>query len=96
MAKRIRSRSPPLRVCISSIPLCTLLKGDFILDGDKNERMRQARIDAGLSQQQLADAVGATRQTIGLIEANRYNPSLKLCTAICKTLGKTLDDLFWE
>ncbi len=62
----------------------------------KNERMRQARITVELSQQELADAVGATRQTIGLIEAGRYNPSLKLCTAICKTLGKTLNDLFWE
>lgn len=62
----------------------------------KNERLKAARIAAGLSQQGLADAVGATRQTIGLIEAGRYNPSLKLCTAICKTLGKTLDDLFWE
>lgn len=62
----------------------------------KNEQMKKARIEAGLSQQQLADAVGATRQTIGLIEAGRYNPSLKLCTAICKTLGKTLNDLFWE
>ena len=58
--------------------------------------MKAARTAAGLSQQQLADAVGATRQTIGLIEAGRYNPSLKLCTAICKVLGRTLDDLFWE
>ena len=70
---------------------CILSKAVFLLENGKNERM-----DAGLSQQQLADAVGATRQTIGLIEAGRYNPSLKLCTAICKTLGKTLDDLFWE
>lgn len=61
----------------------------------KNVRMRMARIERGLSQQELADCVGATRQTIGLIEAGDYNPSLKLCTAICKTLGKTLDDLFW-
>lgn len=66
------------------------------MEGEKNERMRAARTDRGLSQQELADAVGATRQTIGLIEAGRYNPSLKLCTAICKTLDKTLDDLFWE
>ena len=66
------------------------------MEGAKNDRMRQARIAAELSQQELADAVGATRQTIGLIEAGRYNPSLKLCTAICKTLGKTLNDLFWE
>ena len=66
------------------------------MEGAKNERMRQARIAAELSQQELADAVGATRQTIGLIETGRYDPSLKLCTAICKTLGKTLNDLFWE
>ncbi len=66
------------------------------MDGIKNDRLREARMRCGLSQQQLADAVGATRQTIGLIEAGRYNPSLKLCTAICKTLGTTLDDLFWE
>lgn len=75
---------------------CIISKAVFLLENGKNERMKQARIDAGLSQQQLADAVGATRQTIGLIEAGRYNPSLKLCTAICKTLGKTLDNLFWE
>ncbi len=66
------------------------------MEGEKNERMRAARIDRGLSQQGLADAVNATRQTIGLIEAGRYNPSLKLCVAICRALGKTLDDLFWE
>lgn len=66
------------------------------MEDEKNERMRAARTDCGLSQQELADAVGATRQTIGLIEAGRYNPSLRLCTAICKTLGKTLDELFWE
>ena len=64
--------------------------------GKKNLRMKVARIETDLSQAQLAAAVGATRQTIGLIEAGDYNPSLKLCTAICKTLGKTLNDLFWE
>ncbi len=67
-----------------------------MLDAPKNDRMKAARMELGLSQQQLADAVAATRQTIGLIEAGRYNPSLRLCTAICKVLGKTLDDLFWE
>lgn len=66
------------------------------MEDRKNIRMQRARKEAGLSQQQLADAVDATRQTIGLIEAGKYNPSLRLCTAICKTLEKTLDDLFWE
>uniref|UniRef100_UPI0026F3B6C1 helix-turn-helix transcriptional regulator n=1 Tax=uncultured Adlercreutzia sp. TaxID=875803 RepID=UPI0026F3B6C1 len=62
----------------------------------KNLRLKTARMEAGLSQTDLAERVGATRQTIGLIEAGRYNPTLKLCTAICKALGKTLNDLFWE
>lgn len=65
-------------------------------EDEKNTRMRDARIARGLSQQELAALVGATRQTIGLIEAGRYNPSLKLCTAICKALDKTLNDLFWK
>ena len=66
------------------------------MEGKKNERLKAARMACGLSQQELADAVGATRQTIGLMEAGRYNPSLKLCTAMCRALGKTLNDLFWE
>lgn len=65
-------------------------------EDEKYTRMRDARIACGLSQQELAALVGATRQTIGLIEAGRYNPSLKLCTAICKALDKTLNDLFWK
>lgn len=62
----------------------------------KNKRIKIARIEKDLSQEQLADLVGATRQTIGMIEAGKFNPSLQLCIAICKALGKTLDDLFWE
>ena len=61
----------------------------------KNKRMKIARIEKDLSQEQLAELLGVTRQTIGLIEAGSYNPSLKLCVAICKALGKTLDELFW-
>jgi putative transcriptional regulator len=49
-----------------------------------------------MSQEQLADKVGVTRQTIGLIESGNYNPTLKLCVSICKALNKTLNDLFWE
>jgi putative transcriptional regulator len=58
--------------------------------------MRVARVQRDLSQEQLAQAVGATRQTIGMIESGNYNPSLKLCTAICRELKMTLNDLFWE
>lgn len=62
----------------------------------KNKRLKIARIERDISQEQLADEIGVTRQTIGLIEGGKYNPSLKLCIAICKVLGKTLDELFWE
>ena len=61
----------------------------------RNERMRQARQDAGLSQEELARRIGASRQTVNLIERGDYNPSLHLCISICQTLGKTLDELFW-
>ncbi|MCI8857271.1 MAG: helix-turn-helix transcriptional regulator [Clostridiaceae bacterium] len=62
----------------------------------KNKKLKLARTEHDLSQAQLAEAVGVTRQTIGLIEAGGYNPTLKLCIQICKVLGKTLDELFWE
>lgn len=62
----------------------------------KNLKMKFARIEKDISQIELARRVGVTRQTIGMIEAGDYNPTLKLCIAICKELGKTLDDLFWE
>ncbi|OLS38322.1 transcriptional regulator [Alkalihalophilus pseudofirmus] len=62
----------------------------------KNVRLKIARTEHELSQAELAKKVGVTRQTIGLIEAGKYNPTLQLCLAICKTLNKTLDELFWE
>ena len=61
----------------------------------RHERMRQARQDAGLSQEELARRIGASRQTVNMIERGDYNPSLHLCISICQTLGKTLDELFW-
>lgn len=62
----------------------------------KNKKMKIARIECDMNQEDLAKAVGVTRQTIGLIEAGNYNPTLNLCIAICQVLGKTLNDLFWE
>lgn len=61
----------------------------------ENLKLKIARVEKGLSQQELGDLVGATRQTIGLIEKGKYNPSLNLCVNIAKTLNKTLNDLFW-
>ncbi|KUO51103.1 MAG: Cro/Cl family transcriptional regulator [Desulfitibacter sp. BRH_c19] len=62
----------------------------------KNIKLKLARVEKDLSQEQLAENVNVTRQTIGLIEAGKYNPTLKLCIAICKELNKTLNDIFWE
>ena len=62
----------------------------------KNLKLKSARAALDLSQQELADKVGVSRQTINAIEKGDYNPTVKLCVAICKVLGKTLDELFWE
>lgn len=62
----------------------------------KNYAMKQARAEAGFSQQELADRLGVSRQTINAIEKGDYNPTIKLCIGICRVLGRTLNDLFWE
>lgn len=61
----------------------------------KNLKLKSARAAMDLSQQQLAEAVGVSRQTINAIEMGDYNPSINLCIAICRVLNKTLNDLFW-
>lgn len=60
-----------------------------------DNRVKLARVEKGLTQEELADLAGVTRQTIGLIEAGKYNPTLKLCLAISQITGKGLDELFW-
>ena len=62
----------------------------------KNLKLKSACAALDMSQQALADAVGVSRQTINSIEKGDYNPTIKLCISICKVLGKTLDELFWE
>lgn len=62
----------------------------------KNLRIKSARAAKDMTQKDLADAVGVARQTMNAIEKGDYNPSINLCIAICKALGKTLDELFWE
>jgi putative transcriptional regulator len=62
----------------------------------KNLRLKSARAAKDMSQKDIADAVGVTRQTVNAIENGDYNPSINLCIAICKVLGKTLNDIFWE
>ena len=62
----------------------------------KNLRLKSARAAKDLSQEELAQAVGVSRQTISAIEKGDYNPTIRLCLSICKVLDRTLDELFWE
>lgn len=62
----------------------------------KNLKLKAARAGLDLSQQELAEKVGVSRQTISAIEKGDYNPTINLCIAICRVLGKTLDELFWK
>jgi putative transcriptional regulator len=62
----------------------------------KNLKLKSARAALDYSQQDLADKVGVSRQTINAIEKGDYNPTINLCRSICKVLGKTLDEIFWE
>lgn len=62
----------------------------------KNLKLKAARAEKDMTQAALGEAVGVSRQTINAIEKGEYNPTINLCRAICKALGKTLDDLFWE
>ena len=66
------------------------------VDSLRNVKLKMVRVEKDLSQEELANMVGVTRQTIGLIEAGKYNPSLNLCLEICWATGKTLDELFWR
>ncbi len=62
----------------------------------KNLKMKSARAAKDLSQEELANLTGVSRQTINQIEKGEFNPSIKLCKEICKALDKTLDELFWD
>ena len=62
----------------------------------KNLSVKVARVQKDMTQKELAAAVGVSRQTINAIEQGEYNPTIKLCRTICRVLGKTLDELFWE
>lgn len=62
----------------------------------KNLKLKSARAALDLSQQELAERAGVSRQTISAIEKGDYNPTINLCRTICRILGKTLDELFWE
>lgn len=62
----------------------------------KNLKIKVARVEKDMTQKDLAEAVGVTRQTMNAIEKGDYNPTIKVCISICRVLGKSLDELFWE
>lgn len=62
----------------------------------KNLKLKAARAAHDMSQAQLAEAVGVSRQTIIAKEKGDYNPTINLCIEICKVLDVTLNDLFWN
>ena len=62
----------------------------------KNHKLKSGRSGCDMSQDELAKAVGVSRQTINAVEKGDYNPTINLCISICKALNKTLDELFWE
>ncbi len=61
-----------------------------------NTHIRLARLEKGMTQKELAQAVGISRQTMNAIEQGDYNPTIRLCRAICRCLGRSLDELFGE
>ena len=58
-------------------------------------RLKVARAERGLSQEDLANLVGVTRQTISAIETRQYNPSALLAFQLAETLNKPIDELFF-
>ena len=82
-------------LCNVYIAFCHYITFEVIAMKNKVSKVKLARVQSDLTQAQLAEKAGVTRQTIGLIEAGKFNPSLRLCLAIARALNKTLDDLFW-
>ncbi|MBR6754653.1 MAG: helix-turn-helix transcriptional regulator [Clostridia bacterium] len=58
-------------------------------------RLKEYRTEARLSQQQLADMVGVSRNTISSIETGQFNPTAKLALILCIALDKKFEDLFY-
>lgn len=58
-------------------------------------RLKEARTEKGLSQAQLAEMVGVSRNTISSIETGQFNPTAKLALVLCIALGKKFEELFY-
>ena len=58
-------------------------------------RLRASRAEKGLSQTQLAELVGVSRQTISSIETGQFNPTAKLALILCVALDRKFEELFY-
>lgn len=59
-------------------------------------RVKEFRKELGISQLELAKDIGVSRQTINMIENDKYNPTLELCLNLARSLRTDLNSLFWE
>lgn len=89
----MQSISDKMQSILDIVPLICYIP---FMDQPPRMKLKLARIEKNFTQQELADQVEVTRQTIGLIEKGNYNPTLNLCIKIARALDRTLDQLFWE
>ena len=89
------ARLPKSRIYLTSVQIYGILKVGVVYIA-RNIKIKVARAELDMTQKALAEAVGISRQTMNAIEQGDYNPTIKLCRAICRVLGKTLDELFGE
>jgi putative transcriptional regulator len=80
---------------LTSMPYITIKGNDLMANQTLGNRLKVARAEAGLSQEQLADLVGVTRQTISAVETGLYCPSALLAFLLAKQLEKRVDELFF-
>ena len=76
--------------------LCVNISVKGVFQIARNLRIKVARAEKDMTQKALAEAVGISRQTMNAIEQGEYNPTIRLCRAICRVLGKSRDDVFGE
>lgn len=92
----ISSHAAKCHIYLTFIQVYSNINVEEVVTIARNLRIKAARAQLDMTQKALAEAVGISRQTMNSIEQGDYNPTIKLCRAICRVLGKSLDDLFWE
>ena len=70
------------------------MESELVIAADISNKVKDLRIARGWTQQQLAEAVGVSRQSINSIERNRYVPSLELALTFARVFGVATDDIF--